>query len=190
MDFGALLSNLNFDPIAFVFNVVGFVVLLAAANVLVFKPIGKVLDEREGDIKTTYDRLEADQRQMNTLKSEYEQRLNQIEAEAREKIQSAIKEAQSARDQIIGEANTRARDMVTRAEREVEYEREQALLAMREQVVDLALGAATKIIGDGLDNKRQRKLISEFINAGTAKNAPSAESVPAPAATPETAQEA
>jgi F-type H+-transporting ATPase subunit b len=173
MDIAKILGDLNFDKIAFVFNIVGFLLLLFVANKLMFIPIGKVLDERQNDVKTTYDKIEAEQREMNALRSEYEQRLAQIEAEAREKIQSAIKEAQAARDQIIGEANTRARDLVSRAEREAEYEREQAIQAMREQVVDLALNAATKVIGDSLDNTRQRKLISEFINVGTAKNVPS-----------------
>ena len=41
--------------------------------------------------------------------------------------------------------------------------------------MDLALGAVTKVIGDGLDTNRQRKLIDDFIaTGGTALNAPPA----------------
>jgi F-type H+-transporting ATPase subunit b len=165
MDLGKLLSELNIVPQAFLFNLAGFLLLLYIANVMVFKPINQVVEERQQDVRITYDKLEAEQRQMQELKTEYEQRLAAIEAEAREKIQSAIKEAQTMRDQIVSEANTRAREMVTRAELEVEREKQQAMVAIREQVVDLALGATTKIIGEGLDEARQRKLISEFITA-------------------------
>jgi F-type H+-transporting ATPase subunit b len=185
MDFGALLSSLNIDWKALIFNIVGFLLLLKVADKMVFKPIGRVLEERQQDVRVTYDKLESEQQQMQQLKADYEQRLAGIEAEAREKIQSAIKEAQGARDQIVSEAQTRSREMITRAEQEVQREKEQALIAIREQVVSLALGAATKIIGDGLDENRQRKLISEFINAGTAPNKPASENAPVGAAAAE-----
>jgi F-type H+-transporting ATPase subunit b len=172
MDFGKLFESLNIEPLAILVNIVGFVCLLLIANRLVFQPINKVLDERQQDVRITYDKIEAEQQQMQQLKTEYEQRLASIEAEAREKIQSAIKEAQGARDQIVSEAQTRSREMVTRAEQEVEREKQQALIAIREQVVNLALGAAHKVIGDSLDEKRQRTLIADFISAGTAPNAP------------------
>lgn len=174
MDVGKLLADLNISGQAFLFNLVGFLILLYIANIMVFKPINQVVEERQQDVRVTYDKLEAEQRQMQELKTEYEQRLAAIEAEAREKIQSAIKEAQTIRDQIVSEANTRSRDMITRAEQEVEREKQQAMVAIREQVVDLAMGATTKIIGDGLDESRQRKLIADFITTQGGSASPAA----------------
>lgn len=167
-----LLKSLNIDPVLVIVNIIGFGLLYLILQRLVFNPIGKVLAEREGDIQKTYGQLDEDRAQMETLKNEYSQRLTNIEAEAREKIQGAIKEAQTTRDQIIGEANARAADVTSKAEKDVIYERERAMATLREEVVDLAIGATGKIIGDGLDENRQRKLINEFINAGTALNIP------------------
>ncbi len=162
-----LLHQLNIDLAALLVNIVGFLVLLWAMNFFLFKPIGQAMAERQQTIKATYDQLEADRQQMEALRADYEQRLASIEAEAREKIQGAIRDAQTARDQIIQEANTRGREMITRAEAEVAREREQALITLRQQVVDLALGAATKVIGDSLDEPRQRRLIDDFIATST-----------------------
>lgn len=159
-----LLRTLNIEPSAVLVNIVGFILLWIVCRKLVFIPIGKVLTERQTDITKTYDQLDNDRRQMEALKSDYEKRLAAIEAEAREKIQSAIKDAQAARDQIMTEANSRSREMITRAEEEVNREREQAMITLREQVVNLALGAATKVVGDSLDENRQRQLIANFIN--------------------------
>ena len=163
-----LLQSLNIDYKLVIVNIIGFVLLYLIAQRLVFTPIGKVLAERETDIQKTYRQLDEDRSQMETLKNDYSQRLANIEAEAREKIQGAIKEAQITRDQIVQEANGRAADTVAKAEKDVQYERERAMATLREEVVDLAIGATTKIIGDGLDENRQRKLIAEFVNAGTA----------------------
>ena len=120
----SLLNTLNVQPGAILVNVIGFILLLLVANKLVFKPIGTVLTERQTDINATYDKIDADKRQMESLRDDYEKRLAGIEAEAREKIQSAIREAQSARDQIITEATGRSRELVSRAEHEAERERQ------------------------------------------------------------------
>lgn len=179
-----LLDQLNINPAAIAVNIVGFLLLLFVLQKMVFRPIGTVLGERERDVNGRYDRLEADQRQMDALKTDYEQRLAGIEAEAREKIQSAIKDAQTARDQIVNEAAGRSREMIQRAEAEVAHEREQAMITFRQQVVDLAIGAATKVIGDGLDETRQRRLVDDFINTSTMATAPNTPTPPAAATSP------
>jgi F-type H+-transporting ATPase subunit b len=168
MDFAKILSDLNIDPKLILINIIGFGVLYLLVNKLVFTPIGRVLDDREGEISSTYDKLDADQKQMEALKSEYETRLEQIEAEAREKIQAAIKEAEAARDKIIADANVRAKDLVTKAEGEAEREREQAMITLRQQIVDLAMGATHKVVGESLDAAKQKSLIDDFITSNVA----------------------
>jgi len=160
---GEILGTLNFDGTAFLVNAFGFLIVFAILWKFFFTPVGAVLDTRRNDIAATYDQLEADKREMSALRTDYEQRLANIEAEAREKIQTAIKEAQATRDQIVTEAQLRSRELVTRAESEAERERQQAMITMRQQIVDLALNAATKVIGENLDDTRNRRLVDDFI---------------------------
>ena len=174
-----LLNNLNISLQAIAVNLIGFGLLLWVMNKLVFRPINAHLTERQQHITAIYDQLEADPRQMETLRAEYEQRLAGIEAEAREKIQGAIKDAQAARDQIIQEAQGRSRELITRAEEEIQRERDQALITLRQQVVDLALGAANKVIGDSLDETRQRRLNDDFIGGSVFGNGAAAYTAPA-----------
>jgi len=162
-----LLTSLNIDPKSILINMVGFVLLLVICQKLVFGPIAKLLAERAADINAGYDKIDADQKAMETARDDYQRRLNAIEEERRETVQKAINEAQATRDQIVHEAQARAQEMVSRAEMDVAHEREQAMIALRGQVIDLALGATTRLIGDGLDETRQRRLIDDFITAGT-----------------------
>ncbi len=158
-----ILNNLNIQWQLILVNVIGFVILVAVAKKMVFAPIGKVIEERASEINTGYDRLDASQREMETLKSDYEARLSAIESEAREKIQAAIKEAQAARDQILADANARSREIITRAEAEANREKEQAMITLRQQIVDIAINTTTRVIGESLDAERHRKLVDEFI---------------------------
>jgi len=164
-----VLQNLNVDPKLILVNIIGFVILLVVAKKIVFDPIGKVVTERGSDITDQYGRLESAQREMETLKADYEARLAAVEAEAREKIQSAIKEAQSARDQILLDANLKSHDIVSKAEAEAERAKEQAMTELRMRIVDIAVGTTRRIIGESLSADRQATLVDEYIATGIAE---------------------
>lgn len=180
-----IFSNLNISFPTLLVNFLGFGLLWFAASKMVFTPIGKVITERQGDIQKTYDQLDADQRSMQALKADYETRLATIEADGRDRINNMIKEAQVTRDSVLSDANTKAHDLVSRAEAEVAREKEQAMVTLRAQVADLAIGAAERVIGDNLDEARSRRLVDEFITTGGAPAPDYAKSitVPVPVAT-------
>ena len=164
-----VLNNLNVDLKLVLVNIIGFVILLVVAKKMVFDPIGKVVTERDSDISGQYDRLESAQREMEALKSDYESRLTAIEAEAREKIQTAIKEAQAARDQILSDANQKSHEIVSKAEAEAERAKEQAMTELRMRIVDIAVGTTRRIIGESLSADRQATLVDEYIATGIAE---------------------
>ena len=164
-----VLNNLNVDLKLVLVNIIGFVILLVVAKKMVFDPIGKVVTERDSDISGQYDRLESAQREMEALKSDYESRLTAIEAEAREKIQTAIKEAQAARDQILSDANQKSHEIVSKAEGEAERAKEQAMTELRMRIVDIAVGTTRRIIGESLSADRQAALVDEYIATGIAE---------------------
>ena len=164
-----VLNNLNVDLKLVLVNIIGFVILLVVAKKMVFDPIGKVVTERDSDISGQYDRLESAQREMEALKSDYESRLTAIEAEAREKIQTAIKEAQAARDPILSDANQKSHEIVSKAEAEAERAKEQAMTELRMRIVDIAVGTTRRIIGESLSADRQAALVDEYIATGIAE---------------------
>jgi len=166
---GNILGDLNINLGLIAVNIIGFVLLLVLADKLIFKPIGKVISARELEVTGTYDRLDADQREMQRLKSDYEARLAQIENEAREKTAAMVKDAQATAEKIVSDANRRAGEIVIKAEADAEREKEQAMITLRQQIVDLALGATTKVVGESLDAGRHKILIDEFIAKGVAE---------------------
>jgi len=53
--------------------------------------------------------------------------------------------------------------MQEQARAEIEREKQGALQELRDEVADLAVQAASKIVKEDLDGQRQRKLVSDFI---------------------------
>jgi F-type H+-transporting ATPase subunit b len=129
-----------------------------------FGPVGGILEARQHDVQETIDQLHRDREAMETSRREYETRLAGIEAEARDRIQAALTEAQGMKDEIIGAARADAERLVTRAREEVTREKQQALEELRTQVADLAIAAAGKILRRSVDDRAHRELVSDFIN--------------------------
>ncbi len=159
------LDQIGVTPALLLTQIVGFLLLMVALWYLAFGKIFAILDDRRNSIKANYDQLDADRAQMDTLRREYEQRLAGIEAEAREKIQAAVKEAQVLRDNLVADAQKQAETLVEQGRSESERERQKAFLEMRHQIVALAVSAAGKVIGESMDGERQNKLVDDFIGS-------------------------
>lgn len=161
----SFLDQLGVTPALLLTQIVGFLILLLVLNRFMFKPIFGILDQRQADIKATYDQLDADRARMEETRREYEQRLAGIEAEAREKIQAAVKEAQSLRDNLVSDAHSQAATIIEQGRNESERDRQKAFLEMRSQIVTLAVSAAGKVIDENLTDARQTKLVDDFIGS-------------------------
>ena len=160
-----ILKQLEITPSLLITQIVGFVILMVLLNKYMFKPLFGILDERRADIQASYDQLDADRKRMEETRRQYEQRLAGIEAEAREKIQAAVQEAQALRDNLVADARQQAEAITTQGRNESERERQAAFLEMRGQIVALAISAAGKVVGENLNDARQVKLVEDFIGS-------------------------
>jgi F-type H+-transporting ATPase subunit b len=159
-----IMHQLGIEPATIVVEMVGFILLLLLLKRFLWQPVTGYLQQRQADIAQTYDKVEQTRQEMERLRSEYEQRLANIEAEARAQIQQAVKEAQQMREQILAEARQQAEKMVRDAEETIRYEREKALAEMRTQVVELTLLATSRILQEDVDDARHRKMVQDFID--------------------------
>ncbi len=165
-----LFHELGIDPKIIASQIIGFVLLWMLLKKFLFGPVMGLVQSRANEIKGTYDQADAQLAAAEQLKVDLDARLAGIEAEARTRIQAAIKEAQVAKDDMLAEAKTRVDGMLKRGEEDLAREREKILAEIRGQTVDLSIAAASKIIGESLDEARQRKLVNDFIDQiGSAK---------------------
>ena len=150
-----------------------FWILVSAANfgffILVLRavalgPIMKMLDERR-------ERIEGGLRaaaEATVAKSRAEEAAGAALAEARRESNEIRANAEKAAAQIRDEQAAALKAELDRmradATKEIEAARVSALAAIRSEVADLAIGAATKVVGSSMDGDRQRALVGEFLD--------------------------
>jgi len=141
-----------------------FLILLPVIRFFFLTPLQEVVDNRNNELENTFAEAENLRSEMKQMRNEYEARIAQTEAAAREQIQNQIKEAQNLRQQLMSEAAERADALVKQAQLEIEQEKTAAIQTIRTHVVDLTLAAAENVIGENMDSERNRRLIAEFID--------------------------
>lgn len=141
-----------------------FLILFPVIKFFFVQPLDDAITERSTNLENTFSEAENLRTEMQRMRAEYEARLAETESNAREQIQAQIREAQNLRGQLMSEASARADEMVQRAHQEIEAEKTKAIAEIRLQVVDLTLTAAGKIVGENMDNDRNRRLVNDFID--------------------------
>lgn len=127
-----------------------FLLLAALLNVIFYKPLTKVLDDRDNYIRTN--NLEAGERlaKAERLTKEYQQQL----ADARRQSQAIVAEAQAAAQKMaaekIAEAQKEAQAQREQAAREIEQQKQQAMASLQQQVDALSRQMLEKLLGTEL----------------------------------------
>jgi F-type H+-transporting ATPase subunit b len=97
------------------------------------------------------------------MEQEFEQRMVEARREGQEIIAQSTQMSEKARQEILATARQEARVEIDKAKEEIVREREMAMAEIRQQVADLSLTISEKVIGEVLDERRQRRLIEEFL---------------------------
>jgi F-type H+-transporting ATPase subunit b len=146
--------------IAFVVN---FVILFALLSIFAYKPILKMLEERQAKIKESMD--QAEKIRQDTARSEEEIKAN-LER-ARKEGQNVVSQAGQIGERLKEEAKQSARQeaesLIDKARSEIQHEREKSIEELRAEFADIAIMAAEKVIKETLDKKKHRKIIEDVL---------------------------
>ena len=78
--------------------------------------------------------------------------------------EQADKEAEEFKADLMAKARTEGDDIVRRAKEQIARETAVALAQLREEVADLAVLGASKIVASSMTPEAQKKLVSEFVS--------------------------
>lgn len=145
--------------------VIGVLIMLfPLVKTFFLDPLNAAINGRNSELERTFSEAEDLRARMDQMRLDYERRLAETEAAAREQIQAQMRQAQETAAQLRAEAASQAEELKRRAIDEIETERQKALTDLRVYVVNMALGATEKLVGANVDTERNRKLVDEFID--------------------------
>ncbi len=155
---------LNFEFWSIVETVANIIILFILLRIFLFKPINKMKNERTRTIQENLDSAEKARTEAEELKEQYENTIGEAKEEAKNIIMKAHDDAESERAAIIKKAHEEADQKVAEADKEIENERKKVLRQAQSEIADLAIEAASKIVGANVDDEKNRRLVDEFLS--------------------------
>jgi F-type H+-transporting ATPase subunit b len=144
-------------------QIVNFTLLAVLLYFVAYKPILRMLDERSARIKKGLEDAELASRRAAEMEQEFEQRMAEARKDGQEIVAQATQMSEKARQEILETAREESRALIEKAKEEIGRERDLAMSELRQQVADLSLTISEKVIGETLDEQRQRQLIAQFL---------------------------
>ena len=153
------------DPGLFIWTIITFLLVLFLLSKFAWKPLLKVLQEREDEIKSSLKDAEVAKIELEKVNLESEKILNNARAEAR-KIQAESKSvSEKQRDEIIHKAKEEAKKIVVNAESQIKMEKDLAIKQIQEKVVDLTFSISEKVIKKNLTTDDNQKIIKDSLKS-------------------------
>ncbi len=158
------MEGLGINLTLLVAQIFNFFLLFLILRAVAYKPMIKFLDNRREKIaKGLEDARKAEARLAN-IEADYAKRMDEARIEGQKAVAEAAANAEKQAAGIIAKANEDAARIKAQAQEEAVLERNKALADLRSQVVALAMAAANKLVGEAMDEKRQRALVDEFFS--------------------------
>jgi len=157
-------SPLDVNPGVILWTVVTFVFLLLVLKKIAWKPILNSLSERENFIKDSLEKAEKAQKDAEKLIAENKVNLSKADEEAQKIIEQSREMAETLKSKILEESKIQAKKMITDAAGEIERKNAEAFNKLKEQVADIAISAAEKILRENLNKETQVKLVNKYLD--------------------------
>jgi len=163
-----LINDFSFG--LFFWQTILFVLLLLLLKKFAWKPILDALNSREEGIQNALDEADKARQEMLDLQSSNEQILKDARAER----DSLLKDARMIKEKTISEAKDEAKaqsnKIIEQAKQTIQNEKLAAITELKNQVAELSIGIAEKIMKDELSNKdKQVELIEKMLDEARLK---------------------
>ena len=145
-------------------QIIAFTIVFLTLNAWVYQPMLNMMESRKQKIAQGLE----DAREAANARANAEKDADKIRAEAQAEAAKIVREA-TERAAVAGQdvraaAEAEAAKAREAAVAEAEVERNRILGDLRSQVASLAIAAANKLVGESLDEKKQRSLLDEFFS--------------------------
>ncbi len=161
---GNFLPFVGFTPWEIIVTICNTLITFLIVKKLLFGPVHKMMDARTQEVQLMYTSAEKAQTEAESMRSEYTERLAKAKEEAQEIVSSATRRATVRSEEILKESSQQAASMIKKAENSIEMERKKAMTEIKDEVANLSVMIASKVVERDINKQDHERFIEEFID--------------------------
>ncbi|MBN4081022.1 F0F1 ATP synthase subunit B [Caldithrix abyssi] len=151
------------DPGLFIWTIITFLVLFFALAKFAWKPLLKMLQDREDMIRNSLEDAEKAKVELERLNEESEAIMAKARAEAQTILVDGKVAAEKVKEDTVARAKVQANKIREDAGKQIQVEKDKAIAEIRLEVVNLSLSVAEKLIQKNLSDADNKSLIEESL---------------------------
>ena len=166
---GDIFEKFGISVTSILLHLLNLVVLTVGLYLLIFKPVKRMVRERQEKIK----KIEQENSELNDelkkLKDNTEVVLTEAKKEAAEIHENAVRVANQKADDIIGNAKSKAKSLVERTEKELDEERSKLREDIEKEITDVSFAVAEKVLARDITKEDNKRMIEECLEEWSKK---------------------
>ncbi len=163
MPLAAYENIVDIDLWTAIFTFCNMIITFLVLKKLLFKPVKKMIDDRQKEIDDMYSQAEQSQEKADAMQAEYKQYLREANQKRDEIIRDATRRAEKREKEIIDAANSDANRIRAKAEAEITQEKKKALNDVKDEISVIAVEIAAKVVDRELSASDHDALVEDFI---------------------------
>lgn len=142
---------------------VTFLLLAVLLGRFAWKPLLGALEQRERSIEATIEAARKEREAAEALVAEQRQLLDQARRERAESVALGQRDAERLKAEILDQARTQRDQLLKQADAQIQAAVREARGDLKAAAVDLAIGAAERLLSRSLDDATHRRLVEEYV---------------------------
>ena len=155
------LLGVNFWTALFV--LLNTLAIFFVAKKFLFKPVMKIIKDRQDEIDGMYQAAGDAKKQAEAMRGEYQQKLTAAQQTSERIVKEAVSRGQAREEEILRKANADAAAIMDKASADIALEKKKAINDAKDEISDLAMAIAGKVVERELTDDDQSALIDRFI---------------------------
>ena len=156
---------LNINFFTALFTLCNFIALFLVLKKFLFKPVMKLIADRQQEIDDMYAEADKAQKSAEALEAEYAQKLSVAAETSQRMVKEAVQRGQEREAEIVSQANAQADAIRQKAAADIAQEKKKALNDAKDEISGMAVAIAEKVVGRELNVQDQERLVDSFIDA-------------------------
>ena len=134
------------------------------AKKFLFGPVMKIIKDRQQEIDDMYLKAGEAEEKAAELRGEYEAKLLNASETSERLVKDAVARGQAREEEILRQANREADAIRAKAAADIAREKKKAINEAKDEISDIAMAIAGKVVGRELSGNDQAALVDQFIN--------------------------
>ena len=151
-------------------QIVSFGILFFILSKLLYKPLVSMLDQRAEKISEGLNAAEKAKADAQKSEEAIQQQLSEARIEGLKLITQARETADKFREEEIAKVKEELESERSRAQSNIQRERDAAIEELRKEFAGLAISAAEKVVQDSLDSEKHNQIIESVLNEANVGN--------------------